>query len=256
MRRFACVFLILLSSQNSGVLVDVAAKTLQQSQTSIPTLTTEEVLGLIKSGVSTESIVAKLHQSICTCDVSEAAIRQLKSTGVADEIVAAMIKAQGTMPPAQRHVVTIPKDTVVEVEAAYRVNSQEIRQGEAITFHVVAPVIIGETCVIQTGSIATAKVLKSTRGAHFGRAGRISWNMENVLAVDGTKVPIQADGHTVGDSKGAKVATQIVITGALLGPFAAVALLHGFKRGENAYIPQGRRFRAVVSVDTTVKVDR
>lgn len=256
MLRIAFIFLILLSSQDCGLLLSVAAKTLQQSQTIVPTLTTDEIQALIKSGAKTEIVVARLQQSICRCDVSATAIQQLKSNGVSDEIITAMIAATRPILRTERHVVMIPKDTTIEIEAAYRISSQEIRAGEAISFHVVDPVIIGDLCAIQTGSIATARVVKSTRGAHFGRAGRITWYMENVLAVDGTKVPIQSDGRAVGDSKGAKVATQIVITGALLGPFAPIALLHGFKRGENAYIPQGRRFRAVVTTDTTVKVDR
>jgi hypothetical protein len=56
----------------------------------------------------------------------------------------------------------------------------------------------------------------------------------------------------VGDSKGAKVATRAVVTAALLWPIAPVALLHGFKRGENAYVAEGRRFEVTVSADTKV----
>jgi hypothetical protein len=50
------------------------------------------------------------------------------------------------------------------------------------------------------------------------------------------------------------VATQMVITGALFWPVAPAALLFGFKRGENAYLPQGRRFQVITSIDTNVKV--
>jgi hypothetical protein len=49
----------------------------------------------------------------------------------------------------------------------------------------------------------------------------------------------------VGDSKGAKVATQMVLTAALLPLIAPVALLHGFKRGENAILPAGKRFEVL-----------
>jgi hypothetical protein len=45
-----------------------------------------------------------------------------------------------------------------------------------------------------------------------------------------------------------------VLTGALLWPIAPVALLHGFKRGENAYLAQGRRYEVTVSADTTVRL--
>jgi hypothetical protein len=113
---------------------------------------------------------------------------------------------------------------------------------------------IGENTVIAAGALATGRVVTATRGGHFGRAGRLVWTMETVNAVDDSRVPIQAMERLVGDSKGAKVATQVAVTAALLWPIAPVALLHGFKRGENAYLAQGRRFEVTVSADTTVRL--
>ena len=150
---------------------------------------------------------------------------------------------------------TIPRGTVVEIEAAYRVSSQETKAGEAITFKVLKLVQIGEHTVIAAGAIATGRVVRASRGAHFGRAGRLAWTMETVNAVDGSSVPIQAGERVVGDSKSAKVATRIAITGALLWPIAPIALLHGFKRGENAFLPQGQRYEVTVSADTMVKLN-
>ena len=151
-------------------------------------------------------------------------------------------------------VVTIPRGTVVEIETAYRVSSQEIKAGEALSFRVVNPVRVGENTVIAVGAVATGRVVRASRGGHFGRAGRLVWTMETVNAVDDSRVPIQASGRVVGDSKGAKVATRMVLTGALLWPVAPVALLHGFKRGGNAYVAQGRRYEVTVSADTTVRL--
>lgn len=149
---------------------------------------------------------------------------------------------------------TIPRGTVVEIEAAYRVSSQEIKVGDAITFKVVKPVRVGERTVIAAEAIATGRVILASRGGHFGRAGRLAWTMETVNAMDDSSVSIQSAGRVVGDSKGAKVATKMAITGALLWPIAPVALLHGFKRGENAFLPQGQRYEVTVSADTIVKL--
>lgn len=151
--------------------------------------------------------------------------------------------------------VTILRGTVVEIETAYRISSQEIKPGEAISFRVVNPVRVGDKTVIAVGAIATGRVVKASRGGHFGRAGRLAWTMETVNAVDDSRVTIQASGRLVGDSKGAKVATMAVLTGALLWPIAPVGLLHGFKRGENAYLAQGHRFEVTVSADTQVRVE-
>jgi len=162
-----------------------------------------------------------------------------------------LILAKSDLPAV---AVTIPRGTVVELETAYRISSQEIEPGEAISFKVVNPVRVGEKTVIAIGAIATGRVVRASRGGHFGRAGRLVWTMETVNAVDDSRVPIQATGRRVGDSKGAKVATKIVVTGALLWPIAPVALLHGFKRGENAYLAQGHRFEVAVSADSIVRL--
>jgi len=247
------MFLIFLVACSCDAQSPVAAKSLQQSQDTISTLSTEDVLALVKSGLAPEAIVARLQRSSCSCDVSTAELQRLKSEGVPDNVLMAMIIAPQLEPRNERPLTKIPRDTIVELESAYRVNSQEIKAGEAISFRVVSPVRIGDFIVIEPGAIATGRVVKATRGAHFGRAGRLVWNLESVTAVDGTKVPIQSAGRVVGDSKGAKVATQIVLTGALLWPIAPVALLNGFRRGENAYLAQGRRYQATVSGDTMIK---
>jgi len=252
MRRLAALFLSLLVSSHYGLQAQFAAKTLQQAQDAVSIVNNGDVLKLVKAGVATEIIVAKLDRSECTCDISTTELRRLKSEGVADEVLLAMIRASKSSARTELRPVKIPKNTIIEIEAAYRISSQEIRTGDPISFRVIAPVRIDAVTVIESGSTATAKVVQASRGGHFGRAGRLAWVMQNVIAVDGTKVPIQSAGRLVGDSKGATVATQIAITGVLLWPIAPVALLHGFKRGKNAYLAQGRRYETVVSVDTTV----
>jgi hypothetical protein len=137
---------------------------------------------------------------------------------------------------------------------AYTISSQEVRAGELISFRVVNPVMVDGVVVVSVGATATGRVVKASRGGHWGRAGRIAWTMQDVTAVDGTRVPLQSAGRIVGDSKGTKVATQMILTGALLPLIAPVALLHGFKRGENAFVPAGKRFEASVSRDATVSI--
>jgi len=79
------------------------------------------------------------------------------------------------------------------------------------------------------------------------------WTMQTVTAVDGSQIPLRTSQVRLrGDSKSAKVATAMIITGALLPLIAPVALLHGFKRGENAYIPAGKRYSVYVEGTSTV----
>jgi hypothetical protein len=140
----------------------------------------------------------------------------------------------------------------IEVESPFTVSSQNVREGDAISFRVVNPVKVDGVTVIETGATATARVIKASRGGHFGRAGRLAWKMENVTAVDGTRIPLQTSGRIVGDSKGAKVATQMAITAAIMPLIAPVALLHGFKRGENAILPAGKRLEVFAQGEVSV----
>jgi hypothetical protein len=253
MRRFLSVFLIIPLVSCFGAGSQAAANPVQQERESVKALTNQDVLTLVKSGLTAEVIATQLTRAGCACDISTGELLRLRAEGVADKILLAMISATKAG-AGERIVVTIPRGTVVEVETAYRVSSQEIKAGETISFKVVNPVRVGENKVIAVGAMATGRVVRASRGGHFGRAGRLVWTMETVNAVDDSSVPIQAAGRVVGDSKGAKVATQVVLTGVLLWPIAPVALLHGFKRGENAYLAQGRRYEVTVSADTTVKL--
>jgi hypothetical protein len=163
--------------------------------------------------------------------------------------------APAEAPPPQAVAVKIPDGTLIELEAAYDVSSKDVKVGEEISFRVATPVLVGGRVVIEAGATATGRIVKASRGGHFGRAGRLAWKMEEVIAADGTRIPLKLDGRVVGDSKGAKVATKAVVTGVLLWPIAPVALLHGFKRGDNAYLPAGKRFEAFVNGDAAVSVN-
>ena len=255
MSRSLLLSLVMFLLMNFGDVWRVAAKPIQQEQESVQALTNQDVLALVKSHSAPEVIAAQLAQRGCVCDISARELQRLKAEGVTDQVLLAMISA--TKPTSGDSLTAIiPRGTIVEIETAHRISSQEVKPGEAISFKVVNPVRVGENTVIAAGSIATGRVVKATRGGHFGRAGRLVWTMETVNAIDDSRVPIQAAGRLVGDSKGAKVATQSVLTGALLWPIAPVALLHGFKRGGNAYLAQGRRFEVTVSADTKVKLIR
>jgi hypothetical protein len=242
-----------------------AAKIIQPSQIAAKPLGNADVLALVKAAVAPDVIIAKIKSSACNFETTPAALERLKADGVPEAVILVMLNSPAapivpdtTSPPVaappQALRVKIPRGTPLDVEMAYTITSQEVRAGELISFRVVNPVLVDGVVVIAVGATASARVVKASRGGHFGRAGRIAWMMQDVTAVDGTRVPLASTGRIVGDSKGAKVATQMIITGALMPLIAPVALLHGFKRGENATIPAGKRFEVSVSGDATVAV--
>ncbi|HEX3230982.1 MAG TPA: hypothetical protein VHQ95_18540, partial [Pyrinomonadaceae bacterium] len=57
-----------------------------------------------------------------------------------------------------------------------------------------------------------------------------------------------------GTSHGGEVATRMIVFGALMWPIAPLMLVQGFKRGENAVLPEGKRFIVFVTKDATVNI--
>ena len=152
--------------------------------------------------------------------------------------------------------VRIPDGTPIEVEAPYMYRSMDFKPNDRISFRVVNPVKIEGVTLVEQGANATGKIERAKRGGHWGKAGLLVWTMQSVTAVDGSQVPVRPKSTRLrGDSKGAKVATAMIITGALMPLIAPVALLHGFKRGHDAFIPQGKRYSLVVDGDAAVRPD-
>lgn len=168
----------------------------------------------------------------------------------------------------------IPAGTTIEVEVAYTVNSLDMKPGERISFRVLVPIMIDGVTVIERDALVTARITSAKRGGHWGRAGKLQWSMEDVVAADNTRIPLapetalgdklwsletktvnkgsaKAQGSVKGTSHVGQVATMAAISGVLFPP---LALLHGFKRGENAILREGRRYVVAVGKDATVKV--
>jgi hypothetical protein len=170
---------------------------------------------------------------------------------------------------------TLPAGTPIEVEVAYTVNSLDIKPGEHISFRVLVPIVIDGVAVIEKGALVTARVTQAKRGGHWGKGGKLAWSMEDVVAVDNSRILLAPEtaarndkiwslekkrtasettmgqGKVKGTSHTGEVAAMTIVSGVLFPP---LALMNGFKRGENAVLREGRRFVVAVGKDTTVKV--
>lgn len=164
-----------------------------------------------------------------------------------------------TRPPSRE--LKIPAGTALDIEAVYTVSSVDMRPGDMLSFHVLIPVKIDDVIVIDKYSLVTGRVVEARRGGHWGKAGRLSWIMQDVVATDLTRVPLQAQRDLPtgrngirGTGHGGEVVAKTIVFGALLFPISPLALMSGFKRGENAVLPQGKRFVVFVQSDTLVKI--
>ena len=158
-------------------------------------------------------------------------------------------------PPAPNVVAKIPEGTIVEIATAHTIDSADVKVGDEIVFRVLKDVKVGGGTVIAENALATGRVLKTSRGRSFGRAGQLAWEMREVVAVNGQAIPLAFADQRKGVSQGGTVATAAVITGVMFFYAAPVALLWGFKRGKSAVLPAGTILQAVTRGDATLTLN-
>jgi len=278
MRKTVVAFLMLLLSGQQIILLaastdaqTAAAKNLAQAQTANAALDNKDVLEMLKSGLAQEIVIAKIKTSICKFDSTPAALQELKTAGVPDAVILAMVNASSSLsvnngltnvvPTLKRIEVKLAAGTPVEIETANSITSADVENGSLLSFRVVSPVKVNGVTLIENGALVTGRIVKAKRGGSFGRGGKLAWSVQDVVAADGKLIPLQfTSGAAKGESRAGEVAARTVASGVLLAPLmvfapflAPLILLHGVgKKGENAVLPAGRRFEVFVQKDALI----
>ena len=235
------------------------AQTEAASLPSVPVLHNGDVLRMVKEGIKPGEIIAKIVTSSCAFDTFPPVMKDLEMRGVPDTVRMAM-KMVPYGPPAivvggppktvvapARGPVKIPAGTVIGIEAAQAVSSADVDRGNAITFLVSRRVFVNGVLVIDRGAVATARIIKSKPAGSWGRGGTLDFALENVVAVDGTRIPIRLSNEVKGNNQTTAVAAAAIITGAIGFPYASpAALIWALKKGDNAVLDQGTKLTAVV----------
>jgi hypothetical protein len=212
-----------------------------------------------KTGLSAEIIVAKIKASSSNFDTSSAALQELKTAGVPDAVILAMVQPPGAdasvaSSSAAASVdmeVKVPDGTEVEVQLTNNISGQEAKVGDIVDFTVLRPVQVNGVTVFEKDASARGRITTAKKSGRWGKAGKLEWAMQDVQAVDSSRVPARFTKRDVGESKGGTVAVAAVATTVLLGP---VGLLWGLKKGKAAVIPAGNRYSVFVQGDTVVRV--
>jgi hypothetical protein len=224
-------------------------------------LTNADVLMMLKMELSAEVIIAKIKVSNCKFDTSPAALEELKKAKASDAVILAMMEPSannpvptngaGTAAPAAPAVeMKIPDGTPMELELMSNVSSKEAQEGDIVNFTVVNAVVVNGVTIVEKGAPARARIAVAKKSGRWGKSGKLGWAMQDVMAVDGSRIPIRMEKKLSGDSKGGTVATGIIVTSLVFWPAAP---LWGFKKGKDVTMPAGKRFEAFVHGDSTVK---
>lgn len=234
--------------------------------TQVSALKNNDVLRMLERGEKPAQIISKILTSHCNFDVFPPVLADLKRRGVPDTVLVAM-KMAPYGPPALADVdskisqlaaqAQILAGTTIELETVRAVSSYDAPVGTPITFLTTRRVYVENTLVIERGAVAKARVVKSRRARGWGRAGMLAWELEYVVGVDGTRIPIQLTGQQKGKNRSAAIAGSAVgsavATGALIFPYSSpVALIWGLKKGEEAVLRGSRVFSAFVKAKTEI----
>lgn len=225
-----------------------------KSQSVSPALTNKDVLDMVKAGLTPDIIVAKIRSSETNFDTTPAALAELKAANVPDNVILAMVKGPATAastetPPADG-VVSVPDGTEVEIQLTNNASGEELKVGDIVDFVVVNPIQLNGVTIFEKGAGGRARITTAKRAGHWGKAGKLEWAMQDVMAADGNRIPARFTQRHIGDSKGGTVAVAAVATTVFLGP---LGLLWGLKKGKPAIIPAGNRYSVFVHGDTKIK---
>ena len=230
--------------------------------TQVHALTNNDVLQMLERGDNSTQVIGTILTSHCNFDIFPPVLADLKRRGVPDTVLVAMKNAPYG-PPALADVdskiaqlaaqVQVPENTVIELETVRAVSSSNAPVGSRISFLATRRVYINNILIIDRGAVAMARVVKSRRARGWGRAGMLAWELEYVVGVDGTRIPIQLAGKTSGKNRSAAVAGSALATGALIFPYSSpVALIWGLKKGDEAVLRGSKTFSALVKTPTEI----
>lgn len=239
------------------------------SQTQVPQrpvkiLRNGDVLRMYKAGVKPGAIIAKIVTSQCNFDTFPPVLRELRMKGLPDTVITAMTMVPygppatapatpATAPAPRTAKVEIPAGTAVEVETTSQVSSANIEKGGRINLRVSRRVLVNGVMVINRGALARGRVIKRNRAKAWGRGGTLDWTLEDVVAVDGTVVPIKLTNHVRGTDRSAAVVAAAIVTGAIVFPYSPpVGLIWGLKKGGEAVLDISNKSTAIVGSDTDV----
>jgi hypothetical protein len=237
----------------------------QVRQTPPKTLRNVDVLRMHKAGVKPGEIIARILISNCNFDTFPPVLEELKLKGLPDTVIMAMVMVPYGPPASSRDAimleepvtqtakVQVPAGTMVELEGISQVSSADVREGNRINLRVSRRVFVNGVLVIDRGALARARVVRSRRAAAWGRGGSLGWVLEDVVAVDGSRVPIKLADSLDGKNLSKAVVAAAIATGAIILPYTPpVGLIWALKKGDEAILDESRKSTAVVSNNTAV----
>jgi hypothetical protein len=229
--------------------------------------TNDTILKLVKAGIGEDTIVGMVNQQPGRYSLNDSDVASLKSSGVSEKVIAAMIvkgvAANGAPQPSTPALHTISIATApqlafvlhdatpVRLRLSRNLSSADAHVGENVDFEVLDDLVAEGLLLVPRGGVAIATVTEAQSKRRMARGGKLDVNIDYLRLVDGDKVALRAvkevkgGGHT-GAMTGGIVATSIV--------FFPAAPFFLFMHGKDVTIPKGTEITAYVNGE--IKLDR
>lgn len=186
------------------------------------------------------AVAMLLSLALATNPLMASAASAAASTTSSNEEVAESSAEQGI---PQGHAY-LPKGVVLTVELMTEASSAKLHEGDHLPVRLAQNLILNDVVIVPAGSRVDTVVTKVSKASGFGHSGKLEFVTDNVMAVNGTKIPLQAHYEKRhGNEDGAWAV------------FTAVSILGGaFMKGKNVVIPARTQFKAEVEENTDLGV--
>jgi len=228
-------------------------------------LRNRDILQMVRSGMKSDLIIANILTSTCNFDIFPPVLDDLKRRGVPINVLQVMsvvpngppnlpeAGSPNSGPLIKTATVKLPRHLPVIVETLYPISSADVKLNNSIAFSVVSPIIIDGVLAIPRGTIARAKIVRVQKAKNWGRGGALTFEMERIVAIDGTRIPVKLTAAAEGSNKTSVMAVGAAATSALIFPYTApAAVVWGFRKGDDAVVRGNKQFAAIIDADTEV----
>ena len=144
----------------------------------------------------------------------------------------------------------IPDGTRIPVRVMQQLSSASVKSNDQVTFSVVEDVVVDGDVVIKQGTPVRGVIVDAAEKRRMGRAGRLSYAVNETKAVDRTVIRLRAVQAGKGDSN----VTSTAVTTTAVAVFVPVAApLFLLRKGGDIVVPEGTRVDAFVDGDHTIR---
>jgi len=228
-------------------------------QETLPRLTNQNVMEMVKAGLSTDVIIAKIKSSRCNFDTDPSILTELKHQGVSNEILKAMIEApygppkpltvessqmREDSPAVVGQEILVPDGTEFSVETVDEISSKTASENDPVNLRVIEAVRVGNRVVIAAGTLVKGIVASVEQRGHLGKGGKLGIRVDSTTAVDGKKIKLRASkGKGDTGTVGSTIALSLLISPLFL-----------LRRGNHAVIKPGTKIQVFTDEEKKVLV--